>query len=132
MYWYLQVITKYAKFKGRAQKKEFWAYFFINLFFLVAAMIIDLVLKTNFNLETNQGNIKLPFGYIFLTYTLAMAIPWTAVSVRRLHDTGRSGWMLLVLFIPILGIIWLIDIFLSDGTPGKNRFGLNEMEIKIV
>jgi len=132
MYWYLQVVTKYAKFKGRAQKKEFWAYSFLNLVFLVAAMIMDLLLKTTFKIETNQGDITMPFGYMFLTYTLVMTIPWIAVSVRRLHDTGRSGWMLLVLLIPVLGIVWLFDLLLSDGTPGKNRFGLNEMEIKIV
>lgn len=61
-------------------------------------------------------------------YTLFVLIPGIAVGVRRLHDVGKSGWMLLVGFIPIIGVIWLIILFATDGKPGANKWGPNPKE----
>ncbi len=68
------------------------------------------------------------FGPIYILYGLAILLPNLAVSVRRLHDTGRSGWMLLISIIPIIGSIWLIILLVTDGHPGENEYGLNPKE----
>lgn len=80
--------------------------------------IVDSILGT-----TVQG-----YGMISLLYSLLVFIPYLAVSVRRLHDIGKSGWMLLVGLIPIIGAIWLIVLFATDGEPGKNQYGPNPKE----
>ena len=66
-------------------------------------------------------------GVTILTnvYSLAVLIPSLAVSVRRLHDIDRSGWFILIIFIPIVGIIWLLILYVREGTPGENQYGSN-------
>lgn len=68
---------------------------------------------------------------VYLFYILAMLIPSIAVSVRRLHDIGKSGWMLLIYFIPLIGSIWLLILFLTDSEPGENKYGPNPKEERI-
>jgi uncharacterized membrane protein YhaH (DUF805 family) len=106
---YLTVIKKYAVFEGRARRKEFWMFQLIN--FLIYTV---LAILTAF--------IRVPI--IELIYALAIMCPAIAVSVRRLHDTGRSGWWFLIGLIPLVGLI-LIYFDVLDGTPGPNEFGPN-------
>lgn len=64
-------------------------------------------------------------GIIYTIYSMALAVPGLAVSVRRLHDVGKSGWFLFILFIPLVGVIWLLVLDCTEGTPGENKYGPN-------
>ncbi len=117
MNWYLQVFKKYADFGGRARRKEYWMFALFNMIFLIIATILDNILGT-----TMGG---LPYGLFYAVYALAVLIPGLAVSVRRLHDVGKSGWMLLIALIPIIGGIWLLILFVTDSNFGTNAYGPN-------
>lgn len=108
MAWYLEALRKYADFNGRARRTEYWAFVLIN--FLI-------ILGGTFLADT------LGFGGSLLgLYVLAMIIPSLAVTVRRLHDTNKSGWWLLLSFVPFGNLILLIFTLL-DGDYGPNQYG---------
>lgn len=107
-------MRKYAIFAGRSRRKEFWFFMLFYLVFIILAMLMDMVLGT-FSMELEIGVLSGIFG-------VAMIIPSIAVTVRRLHDTDRRGWWLLILLIP-LGVVWLIVLWVLDGHAGDNRFG---------
>lgn len=117
MEWYLKVLKNYVGFSGRARRKEYWMFTLFNLIAFVIAMVLDNMLGLNF-----EG---IGYGPIYSLYALAVFLPGVAVSIRRLHDTDRSGWWLLLAFIPLIGAIILIIWLATDGTPGDNRFGSN-------
>ncbi|MHA7109695.1 DUF805 domain-containing protein [Sunxiuqinia elliptica] len=114
MNWYLKVLQQYAILSGRAGRKEFWMFALFNLVISIAASVIDSVMGT--------------WGIIGGIYVLLVLIPALAVSARRLHDIGKSGWMLLVGFIPIIGAIWLIVLWASEGQPDSNQYGEKPIE----
>ncbi|MBM2818313.1 MAG: hypothetical protein HW401_903 [Parcubacteria group bacterium] len=116
MNYYVQVLKKYAIFKGRSQRKEFW------IFLLFNALIGAILGIINIALNINTGNIV-------LLYTLAIAIPSIAVTVRRLHDTGRSGWWVFIDLVPVIGLIVLLIFLAQDSQPGANKYGPNPKEI---
>lgn len=109
MHGYINVIKQFKDFKGRASKKEYWMFVLFNFGFTVLAFFIDKLLGTS-----------LFYGM----YSLALLVPSLAVTVRRLHDTGKSGWMILVSIIPILGAIWLLILLIKNGEKGANLYGL--------
>jgi uncharacterized membrane protein YhaH (DUF805 family) len=117
MNWYLKALTNYMDFSGRARRKEYWFFILFNLLISVALTIIDGVIGL-YSIETGVGL----FSGI---YSLVILIPSIAVGVRRLHDTNRSGWWLLILFIPLIGVIILIVFMASDSNPEKNQYGPN-------
>ncbi len=121
MNWYLKVIKQYADFKGRARRKEYWMFVLFNLIFIIVAMILDKVLGTNFKMPGEYSQ-ELPYGFIYTLYALAIVIPGIAVSVRRLHDINKTGWLVLIAFIPFGGLVLLYWSFL-EGTKGENQFG---------
>lgn len=116
MYWYLEVMKKYAEFSGRARRKEYWTFQLVNsiIFVLLFAAIIP--------------QRRTPMAFVLLLaaigYGLATIIPGLAVSVRRLHDTNRSGCWLLISLIPLDGLVLLV-FYLLDSTPGNNQYGPN-------
>lgn len=115
MEWFIKCIKQYADFKGRARRKEYWMFTLFYSIFTIAAMLIDAILWE-----------ELP---IFETlFGLFILIPSFAVEVRRLHDIGKSGWMLLIVLIPIVGAIWLLILFCKDSEPGSNNWGDNPKE----
>jgi uncharacterized membrane protein YhaH (DUF805 family) len=120
MNWYLTVFKKYAEFSGRARRKEYWIFALFNLIFFIAAMILDNAAGTTIG--------KLPYGLFYCIYALIILLPSIAVGVRRLHDTGKSGWFMLLMLIPIVGGIWLFVLFCIDGNPGANEYGPNPKE----
>lgn len=122
MNWYLKVLKQWSDFKGRARRKEYWMFFLFNIIFLIIAAILDNVLGLTFSRE-------IPYGYIYLLYALFVLVPGIAVSVRRLHDVGKSGWWYLIGLIPLIGGIWLLVLFVTDGKPGENQWGMNPKEV---
>src|SRR5690625_7928192 len=96
MNWYLEVLKKYAVFSGRARRKEYWFFFLFNLIITFVLGFIDGFAGT-FSVDAGIGLL----GGI---YALAVLLPGIAVSVRRLHDTERSGWWLLISLVPIIQI----------------------------
>lgn len=115
MDWYMSVLKKYAVFSGRAGRKEFWMFALFNLFFIVAAIILDNILGTTIG----RGR----YGLFYSLYTIAVFVPNLSVSIRRLHDTNRSGWWLLISAIPVIGAIMLLIFLIESGDPGDNRYG---------
>lgn len=114
MKWYLKVLKQYADFSGRARRKEYWMFVLFDTIFAFA-----LVLSGTF-----LGSIE---GLIFLCaiYWLVTLIPRLAVTFRRLHDVGKSGWMILILLIPYVGGIWFFILLLLDSEPNENKYGQN-------
>jgi uncharacterized membrane protein YhaH (DUF805 family) len=115
--WYLKCLKQYADFSGRARRKEYWMFALFNMIFFIVAMILDNVLGLTVG--------ELPYGAFYFLYALAVLIPGLAVSVRRLHDVGKSGWMILISLIPIVGGIWLLVLMLTDSNLEENQFGAN-------
>lgn len=111
MNWYLDVIkTKYAKFDGRARRQEYWMFTLFNIIIIAVLFAID---------------VALGLGFLNLIYSLAVLVPSIAVCIRRLHDTGKSGWWILISLVPAIGAIVLIVFMVLDSTPGDNQFGPN-------
>jgi len=121
--WYLEVLRKYATFDGRARRKEYWYFILFNAIAQFILTIIDSV-TGSFSPETG-------IGLLAGIYTLAVLIPGIAVSVRRLHDTERSGWWLLVALIPIIGAIVLFIFMVLDSQTDENKFGINPKEATV-
>ena len=117
MNWYVEVLKKYAVFGGRASRKEYWYYVLFNFLVTFLLSIVDGVTGT-LSSETGMGLL----GGI---YTLAVLIPSIAVAVRRLHDTHRSGWWLLIGLLPLIGFIVLLVFMVQDSQPGENQYGPN-------
>ncbi len=120
MNWYQEVLRKYAVFGGRARRKEYWFFTLFYLIFLIALKII----------EANAGWVAVDpddprnsMGYLSTTYELALFIPALAVTIRRLHDTGRSGWWVLINFVPLIGWIVTIVFMAEEGELIDNEYG---------
>jgi uncharacterized membrane protein YhaH (DUF805 family) len=116
MNWYLEVLKKYAVFNGRARRKEYWLF---TLFNLIISLVLGL-LDGALGLADKSG-----WGPLGGIYSLAILIPALAVSVRRLHDTGRSGWWLLIALAPCIGGIVLLVFMIEDSHLGENQYGPN-------
>ena len=109
MEWYLKVVRdNYANFNGRASRQEYWMFFLFNMIFAIVIMGIDIILG---------------LWFLNIIYSLAVMIPGIAVGIRRLHDIGKSGWMVLIVLIPLIGAIWLIVLAATDTNPGENNYG---------
>ena len=117
MKWYLQVLRNYAQFDGRARRKEYWMFLLFNLIFIVVSMTIDYAF--------GLAEYYVFFGPTCLFYIFAIAIPAIAVTIRRLHDIYKSGWMILVSLVPFAGPIWLLILMVLNGKTKENQFGTN-------
>ena len=127
MEWYLKVMKdNYANFNGRARRKEYWMYTLILTVLLIALMTI-MFSALSFSDET--GIETGPSGYLtvllFFVFLVAHFIPSLALTVRRLHDTGKSGWWYLIVFVPYLGNFVIFIFTLIDGDEGENKYGPN-------
>jgi uncharacterized membrane protein YhaH (DUF805 family) len=121
MNWYLKVLNQYSDFNNRARRKEYWMFAFFNFIISMLIIEVDNALGFSFNYT---GNLSGP-GVLNLLYNLLILIPSLAVTVRRLHDVGKSGWMLLIGLIPLVGTIWLLILLLKDSEAGENKYGAN-------
>ena len=109
------VTQRYAKFSGRARRKEYWLFVLAFIVASVVALGIDISSGTFDEIEV--------FGVFSTIVTLGLLIPYVAVSVRRLHDTNRSGWWIMVNIIPGIGYMWFIVLCCLKGDEGENQFG---------
>jgi uncharacterized membrane protein YhaH (DUF805 family) len=112
MNYYFEVLKKYSVFYGRATRAEYWYFSLFSSLIGVAISIVAAIVSPKINLLSDA-------------YSLLVVIPGLAVSARRLHDIGKSGWMQLVIFIPVVGLIWLIILMATDSNPGENKYGPN-------
>jgi uncharacterized membrane protein YhaH (DUF805 family) len=113
MNWYLKVINQYFDFSGRARRKEYWMFMFLSILLSWTLAIIDIVFGIYI------------FSIISTIYSLLIFIPSLAVFLRRLHDSGYSGWYLFLILIPFLGWIWLLVLLCLESEPGQNKWGEN-------
>ena len=114
MNWYVEVLKKYAVFSGRARRKEYWTFFLVNSIIFVIFFIVG-VFGDPSGIEGMLGGL----------YSLGVFVPLIAVSVRRLHDTNRSGWWYLISFVPLVGAIVLLVFTVQDSQEGDNKYGPN-------
>ncbi len=117
MNWFLLALSKYTVFSGRSQRSEYWYFVLFGFLISIGLAIIDLATGL---VDPQQG-----IGLFSGIFSLALLIPNITAGVRRLHDTGRSGWWMLLAFIPIIGAIVLIVFYAQDSQPNENRFGPN-------
>jgi uncharacterized membrane protein YhaH (DUF805 family) len=119
MKWYLEVLKKYAVFSGRARRKEYWLFHLFNLIF---AFVLGIIL----GLMEEFAGISGVFSTLLIAlYSIAVIIPGLAVGVRRLHDTGKSGWWLLICLVPIIGAVVVLIFMAIDSQQGENQYGPN-------
>jgi uncharacterized membrane protein YhaH (DUF805 family) len=111
--WYLRSFSKYADFDGRATRSEYWWFILMNVVVSAAILFVGIL-------------VKVP--WLYLVYSVAALIPSFAVTIRRLHDTGRSGWWWFIGFLPVLGAIILLIFTLQDTEPRTNAYGPNPKE----
>ncbi|HEY8098584.1 MAG TPA: DUF805 domain-containing protein [Methylobacter sp.] len=117
MNWYLEALKKYTVFSGRACRSEYWYFLLFNFLISIGLVIIDFVSGT-FNAETGVGLLS-------TIYSVVVLIPGISVTVRRLHDTDRSGWWFFIALIPIVGAIVLFIFMVLDSSSGDNEYGPN-------
>lgn len=107
--WYKKCLSNYANFDGRARRKEFWYFTLVYTLIVFLTIIIDVVLKTR--------------GIVTGIFILAMIVPSISVAVRRLHDTGRSGWFYLIQMVPVVGPILVLIWFATETNKDTNQWG---------
>jgi uncharacterized membrane protein YhaH (DUF805 family) len=112
---YLDGMRRYIDFSGRTGRKDYWLYVLVYFIIYIVAAAIDAGV---FGVHLGQS-VGILTGIVGLVHL----IPGIAVGVRRLHDTDRSGWWILIVFVPVIGWIWLVVLYCFAGTPGANRFG---------
>lgn len=110
---YLKCLRQYADFQGRARRKEYWMFVLFNAIAGAIAATIDFIIG---------------FSIVSTIYSLAVLVPCLAVTARRLHDMGKSGWLMLVALIPVIGAIWLLVLLVTDSQAGENQWGQNPKE----
>ncbi|GHF50936.1 DUF805 domain-containing protein [Streptomyces griseosporeus] len=117
MHWYVDVLKNYAVFHGRARRQEYWMFAAFNVGIYIVLMFVD--------------------GYVgsevaSTLYSLAILLPSLGVTVRRLHDTDRSGWWCLIGLLPLVGFVVMLIFMATEGTPGQNKYGVNPKEAGVL
>jgi uncharacterized membrane protein YhaH (DUF805 family) len=112
MQWYLNVLKNYVNFNGRARRKEYWMFTLITVIITIILSIVELILGFE-------------EAVITALYSLAVMLPTLAVTIRRLHDTGRSGWWFLISLIPLIGAIVILVFTVQDSQVDENKYGPN-------
>ncbi|WP_457743696.1 DUF805 domain-containing protein [Sulfurimonas sp.] len=113
MDYFIDAYKNYANFSGRATRQQYWMFYLIYMLAYILLVVADMMIQTG--------------GLLSGLFALGSFIPSIAIAARRLHDTNRSGWWQLLLFIPIIGALVLLFFLVSKGTEGENRFGFNPL-----
>ena len=117
-YWKKAFAKNYANFNGRARRSEYWYYTLMNIIIVVGIQIL-----TGIFAAMQSGVIAMVFGALYIIFALASIVPSLAVTVRRLHDIGKSGSFFFIAFIPLIGSIWLLVLMCTEGNTGENAYG---------
>ena len=127
MHWMLMPLRRYAEFSGRSRRKEYWMFVLLNL---IVSLVIGVLgaWGAASGLFSSEEELMLYFMATAGLYTLVTFLPGLAVSVRRLHDTNRSGWNILWGLMPVIGPLILIFLYATEGTNGPNRYGEDPIE----
>lgn len=121
MNWFIKSLKQYTDFNSRARRKEYWMFIlFANL--IGAVLLLIEIMTGAFSYDVLMG----PLSALF---SLVIFVPYLAVTVRRLHDIGKSGWMMLIVLIPIVGAIWFFILTIRDSESGENKYGENPKNI---
>jgi uncharacterized membrane protein YhaH (DUF805 family) len=115
IHWFMTALKKYAVFEGRAQRKEYWYFVLIYLLTLIPLGIVDFL--------TGTMNDEIGIGFLGGVYMLLMLCPTLAVTARRLHDIGQSGWWQLLNLVPLLGFVIILYFTIQDSQPADNQYG---------
>jgi uncharacterized membrane protein YhaH (DUF805 family) len=115
----LAAFKRYFDFQGRSSRSEYWLFYLFTLLVAIGLAIGNAVVLG----VTGSQALNVMFAIAFVLFYLAVLIPSLAVSFRRLHDTGRSAWWLLIAFLPFIGALVLLYFFVLASSPGPNRFG---------
>ena len=136
MEWAILPLKRYAEFSGRSRPKEYWMFVLFVIVATVALTFVDAALGLGTSERyANRGPMGFAVGFsnsgglLTAIFALGVLVPGLAVGVRRLHDTDRSGWWLLLGLIPLFGWIVLLVFLVSGGTRGPNRFGPDPFEV---
>ena len=116
MEWATLPLKRYAEFTGRSPRKEYWMFVLLSIGIYLIASILDGIAGMN-------GMIAGTYGPITALVALGLFVPTLAVNIRRLHDSDRSGWWLLLGLVPMVGGIIVLVFMVLEGTRGANRFG---------
>jgi uncharacterized membrane protein YhaH (DUF805 family) len=120
------VYRNYATFAGRASRSEYWWWVLYSILTSVVIGFVEVQMGLGSGMMSHGGGgfqANFAGGPLSILWALANLLPGLAVTVRRLHDLDKSGWWLLIAFVPLIGAIVLLVWFLSRGTVGANRFG---------
>jgi uncharacterized membrane protein YhaH (DUF805 family) len=127
MNWYVKVLKQYVDFSGRARRTEYWMFTLFNVIISIVLAAVDGLLfgTGSFAASSAAGSVgfSASLGTLGTIYALAVLLPGLGAAVRRLHDTDRSGWWVLIALIPIVGGIVLIVFLATAGNSGPNRHG---------
>ena len=125
MEWYIKVMRdNYINFKGRARRKEYWMFTLVYVIILMGCTALDNMLGTVFMMDGGAlGEISMGYGWAYTICGLAHFLPALSLVVRRLHDVGKSGWFYLIILIPLIGIIWLLVLYCTEGKKQDNKWG---------
>lgn len=114
MHYYIECWKKYAVFAGRARRREFWLFCLFGFMAFVVASVVDVLVTES--------------SVVLGLYCLAQLLPAISVTVRRLHDTGKSGWWYWIALVPFVGGLLLLAFCCFDSQPGENAYGPNPKE----
>ena len=115
------VKEKYAHFEGRATRSEYWYFYLFNFIFNVICRMAATFIATFMSSDSEEEAIIVDLLYLFFSF--ALFLPQLAVTARRLHDTGKSGWYWLIVLIPIAGIFIFIAQLIKPSSPEDNKYG---------
>lgn len=118
MHWYILALRNFANFQGRARRKEYWTFVLVNLLILLVLTLISAMSSSS------AGRDHALVDTVYPLFTLAVFISGVAVSIRRLHDSGRSGWWAIV---PLVGLYFLC----LAGDAGQNRYGADPKLVEV-
>ena len=134
MDWYIAAIKKCTKLKGRSRRKEYWYFVLINLIIVVGLNFLQTFVSLqgagfdSTGVSLLWASISSSLQIIYSFYMLLAITTLFSVSVRRLHDTGRSGWWFLLFFVPLANFV-LLFFYTQNSKPGRNQYGKNPKEI---
>ena len=123
--WFFKALRQYADFNGRARRKEYWMFVLFNMIFAFAWTVLLMIIFALTNSGYSSSVSEITVDIVYLSYGFLLMLPSLALAVRRLHDVGKSGWMLFIALIPLVGGIWLLVLMLTDGQEENNEYGSN-------